>query len=255
MIISCVKWGDKFSHVHVNRLYRMCQKNMQEDFTFTCYTEDPTDIDSGINIIPLDESRDLETWWWKLCMFESKTNETNIFFDLDVVIQNDITHFKDYVEAGSLRMVKSYWKPHLDGVPQSAGQTDIKNRFDMNINSSVLIWTGDMTDIWNMFNEDPEYYMMKYKGIDSYLYFHHKDKLTFFPPGDIYSRLYGYDENNHWNTHEKPEPDELYFKEDFNVCIFNGWMRRMFERRDHPDHMKRYLLSDEGYDGFEHYWD
>lgn len=250
MIISCVKWGDKFSHEHVNRLYRMVCKQFDDEFQFVCYTENPTDIHPDIKIIPLDLEHDLETWWWKLTLFEHPTDEINLFFDLDVVIQNNITHLKSYVNNDRLRVVKSYWKPHLEGAVQ-----EIKNQFDMNINSSVLIWRGDLTDIWKTFIEDPEFYMMKYKGIDSYIYFDHREKIDYLPEGEVYSRLYGYDRHNHWNTHEKPEPDSLYYKEDFNICIFNGWMRRMFERKNHPDHMKRYLLSDEGYHGFEKYWE
>ena len=246
MIISCVKWGDKFSHVHVNRLYRMCQKNMQEEFTFTCYTEDPTDIDGGINIIPLDESLDLETWWWKLCLFQNTSDEVNLFFDLDVVIQNDITHIKDYVEKDKLMMIKAYWKPWLENpVPT------IKRQYDMNLNSSVLLWTGDLTDIWNRFIDDPEFYMMKYKGIDSHLCFDHTEKLNFFPRGEIYSRAYGIDETDYWYTPGSPGPEKMYFSELHNVCIFNGWKRRTWYDKEGNE----YILGDEGYDGFEHYWD
>ena len=43
--ISCVKFGDKFTYEHVNRLYKMCCNNFKKDFTFVCHTED----DYGIN--------------------------------------------------------------------------------------------------------------------------------------------------------------------------------------------------------------
>ena len=34
MKIVCLKWGDKFSHEHVNRLYKMVCKNYKDDFNF-----------------------------------------------------------------------------------------------------------------------------------------------------------------------------------------------------------------------------
>ena len=34
MKIICLKWGDKFSHEHVNRLYKMVCKNYKNDFGF-----------------------------------------------------------------------------------------------------------------------------------------------------------------------------------------------------------------------------
>ena len=246
MIISCVKWGDKFSHEHVNRLYRMCQKNMDDDFTFVCHTENPEGINSDIHIIPLGDY-DLENWWWKLCLFKNSTDEVNIFFDLDVVIQHNITHLKDYAEKDKLRIVKAYWKPYMDNIPVSAKETGIDNKFDMNINSSVLVWTGDLTNIWKEFIDDPDYLMTKYMGIDSYLYFHYNDILNYYPKGEIYSRLYGYDENNYWRAKADKLPEFLYFKEDYTICIFNGWMRKEYNGV--------YVLTDEGYNGFEHYWD
>ena len=246
MIISCVKWGDKFSHEHVNRLYHMCKKNMQDEFTFVCYTENPESIDESIKIIPLDLSYDLENWWWKLCLFQEQTDEVNIFFDLDVVIQNDISHFRNYVEFNKLRMIKAYWKPWLENA-----EPDTKRQFDMNLNSSVLVWIGDLTEIWAQFIENPEFYMMKYKGIDSYLCFDHTDKLNFFPRGEIYSRAYGIDETDHWYTPgDLPGPEKMYFSESYNICIFNGWKRRKWYDQEEND----YILDDEGYNGFEHYW-
>ena len=245
MIISCVKWGDKFSHEHVNRLYKMVCKNMQDDFSFVCYTENPTNIHSDIKIIPLDLSLDLEVWWWKLTLFREPTDEVNIFFDLDNVIQKDITHLQHYAEKDKVMMIKAYWKPWLENPEPS-----IKRQFDMNLNSSILIWTGDLTNIWNMFEEDIEFFLTKYKGIDSYLCFDHPEKLNFLPRGEVYSRAYGIDETDYWYTPGSPGPDKKYFSEDHTVCIFNGWKRRRWYDREGHD----YILGDDGYKGYEKYW-
>ena len=245
MNIVCLKWGDKFSHEHVNRLYHMCKKNMQDEFTFICYTENPESIDKSIKIIPLDLSYDLENWWWKLCLFQEQTDEVNIFFDLDVVIQKDITHYKDYVADNKITLVKCYWKPWLENT-----KAFVEDQFDMNINSSVMIWKGDLTEVWNTFNHDPEFFMLKYNGIDSYLYFDQPEKIRFLPKGQVYSRLYGIDENNHWNPkHGRKHDQHLFFDAEKNICLFNGW------RRKTEWNGTRYLLDNEGYNGFEQYWD
>jgi len=247
MIISCVKWGDKFSHEHVNRLYKMCVKNIRDPFTFVCHTENPDQIHPDVKIQPLDLSLDLEVWWWKLTLFQNVTDEVNIFFDLDVVIQKDVTHLQSYVEKDKLRMIKAYWKPWLENP-----QPDPQRQFDMNLNSSVLVWTGDLTEIWKQFIEDPDYYLLKYKGIDSYLCFDHSSKLNFFPRGEIYSRLYGIDESDYWYTYgSTPGPEKHYYSNNHNICIFNGWKRKRWGGKPEND----FILDDEGYDGFEHYWD
>ena len=244
MNIVCLKWGDKFSHEHVNRLYRMVCKNFHDDFNFICHTENANGIDRNITIQPLPDY-DLENWWWKLTLFQYSTKTPTMFLDLDVVIQNDITHFKDYAKINKLRMIKAYWKPWLENA-----KPDIKRQFDMNLNSSVLVWTGDLTEIWVQFIKDPDFYMLKYKGIDSYLCFDHTHKLNFFPREEIYSRAYGIDENDYWYTYETPGPEKLFFSESHNICIFNGWNRKRWHGKEDYD----YILGDDGYDGFEHYW-
>ncbi len=224
----------------------MVCKNFHEEFTFVCHTEDPTDIHPDIKIIPLDLSLDLEVWWWKLVLFREQTDEVNMFFDLDNVIQGDITHYKDYVEKDKLMMIKAYWKPWLEDAVSNP-----KRQFDMNLNSSVLVWSGNLTPIWNMFYDNIEYFLMKYKGIDSYLCFDHPDMLNFFPRGEIYSRAYGIDENDYWYTPGSHGPEKMFYSEDHNICIFNGWKRRTWADKVGND----YILDDEGYVGYEKYFD
>lgn len=231
MIISCVKWGDKYSHTHVNRLYKMVCKNFKHKFDFVCYTDNDKDIDPGIKVIPLNTKYRLETWWWKLCLFEKPTDKVNIFFDLDVVIQKDFSHFVDYATQDKLCMIKSYWKPYM---------SEVESEYDVDINSSIMIWKGDLTHIWNQFINDAEYYLFKYQGIDRYLYYDHPHTLTFLKKGEVYSRLYGinkYKYNRYgfrWKLYKTPHPV---------VCVFDGWMTG-----------RNQMLDNEGYNGFEEYW-
>ena len=96
MEIICLKWGDKFNHEHVNRLYKMVCKNYNHEFNFICYTENPSLISRNVETRNLDLSDDLEKWWWKLTLFKEVAHKPTMFLDLDVVIQNDITHYKNY---------------------------------------------------------------------------------------------------------------------------------------------------------------
>jgi len=234
MNIVCLKWGDKFNHEHVNRLYRMVCKNFDDDFNFICYTENADGIDRNVIIQPLPDY-DLENWWWKLTLFEYPTSIPTLFLDLDVVIQNNITHLKDYCVEDMLCMIKAYWKPYE------------LEPLDTNLNSSIMIWLGDCTEIWKHFDHDLDYYMVKYNGIDGYLHHNQSDKLLYLPKGEVYSRLYGVHENNYFRAgHDEVK---YFYEPDYNICIFNGW------RRKTEWNGTRYLLDDEGYNGFEHYWD
>ena len=237
MEIVCLKWGDKFNHTHVNRLYKMVKKNFYNDFTFVCYTENSHKIDKRIEIRPLNMNYDLEKWWWKLTLFEKPTNKPTMFLDLDIVIQHNITHYIDYCKDNKICTIKAYWKPHAHNLePIAPG-------YNMDLNSSVIIWKGDCTQVWNEFYDQCDYLMCKYQGIDSYLYFHHKNILEFFPRNEIYSRLHGMDENKFWWTGPKVA---LFYDPLYNICIFNKW--KMDKKWGGPG------IDDDAYDGFEKYW-
>ena len=235
MDVICLKWGDKFNHEHVNRLYKMVCKNLDGDFNFICYTENSNNIDSNIIIRPLPDY-DFEKWWWKLTLFKYPVKNMTLFLDLDVVIQKNITHLKKYCVENKLRLIKSYWKPY-----------DVARKtFDTKLNSSIMLWKNDCTNIWNTFYKDQDYYMLKYNGIDGYLEYNQNKKLLYFPNNKIvYSRLYGIDRNNYWKPGHT-SPVKHFYAPDYDICIFNGWRKKAYDNK--------YVLDDEGYDGFEAYW-
>ena len=237
MNIVCLKWGTKFSHEHVNRLYKMVKKNFTHNFKFICYTENSSQINEEIKIYPLKQEYDLEKWWWKLTLFENIANEPTMFLDLDIVIQRDISNYISLCNDNKIRTIKAYWKPHARNLkPQSPG-------YDMDLNSSVMIWKGDCTQVWKEFYDQPDYFMCKYQGMDSYLYFHHKDILNFFPEKEIYSRLHGMDEKRMWWYESKKN---LFYDENYKICIFNKW------KMDKPFGGEG--IDDDAYIGFEKYW-
>ena len=237
MIISCVKWGDKYSCDHVNRLYAMCKKNYTGEFRFICHTEDPTGIVPDIEINPLNTELDLEKWWWKLTLFDEDAwplskRDVHMFFDLDVVIQNNIDHFENYAVDGKMTMIKAFWKTYpINGT-------------DMDHNSSVMIWKGDCSYLWRKLTKNMDVHLLKYNGIDGFVYHECRDHITTLPEGEVYSRLFGVNKDKCFTYGEFKE---YFYEPDYPVCIFNGW------RRDVRD--GEYLLDDDGYKGFEHYWE
>ena len=89
--VICVKWGTKYSASDVNRLKRNVERYLTIPHNFYCYTEDPTDLECDTISIPPEH--DLEIYWNKLAMFEDEFLEgTCLYFDIDVVIQNNIDH-------------------------------------------------------------------------------------------------------------------------------------------------------------------
>lgn len=235
--IITVKWGDKFDASFVNRLYTMVAKNTNYKFDFYCLTEDPTNIREEVKILPLELSIDLEKWWWKMCIFNLQLDGIKLFLDLDLVIQNNIDSI--FKSTEKLTTIKCYWKEiayEENILPEPPG-------YNMPLNSSIMLWKSDLSKLWQNFYADPEHYMMKYIGIDSYLYFNEYDNLNFFEPGVVYSRLHGYDLDNR----QFYPSGKLFYKENYLFCIFNKYNKVI-------DFDKRFWIDDTAYDGFEKYW-
>ena len=178
--IISVKWGTKYSSNDVNNLYKMVQKNLSIPFTFYCLTENPPGLDAGV--LPIQITEDLEGVWNKLLLFKEFKEGTNLYFDIDTIIQNPIDSLLDYV-SDNLTMVKCYWKDIEADLPEWVPTLR---------NSSILLWKGDLSYIWEEFNKDPDANMVRYLGIDRWLE-DMKIPVNYFPEGLIYSRLYGKD--------------------------------------------------------------
>ena len=87
----------------------------------------------------------------KLQMFDLYRDGQNIYFDLDVIIKGDCNHFL----RKELTVCHAWWR----------------DAWHTPLNSSIISWCGDRSDVFDFFIKDPEYYMLKYNlGIDQLLY-------------------------------------------------------------------------------------
>ena len=232
--VICVKQGDRYDHVYPNRLKTMVERNLSIPHNFYCYTDNDYKVDCNIIHMPDDG---LELWWPKLRMFEEGFGGLEgrcLFFDLDVVIQKDITFLLDYEE---FHMIQTYWKFGIETTYESGMKQ--KQAYDMNKNSSCLLWTaGENAHIWEYFWKNPEYYMLKYAGIDRFM---HHEGLTHkvFPEGIFYSRKHGIKYGD-MPLNEPP----WYKSDDHAVCLMNG-----MHKLD-----KEYFDKWNPYEGYEQYY-
>jgi len=168
--VIVVKWGNKFTSEHVNRLYRMAKRNITLPFNFYCYTEDPTGIYDEVNIIPLDESLNLEKWWWKLTLFKQNNlnNGINLFFDLDIVIQSNIDHFFTKAKHNKITLIDKDLVFDLEEIFISDSIYYDPKTFSY-YNSSIMLWyNNENQDIFEKFIKDYKLYTKVYAGIDRF---------------------------------------------------------------------------------------
>jgi len=220
--VITVKWGDKYDSSYVNRLNRMADRYITEPHRFFCYTDDPTGLDDGIEIIEIPPDELLEGWWNKVGIFKRSMPYEGrcLYLDLDTVIQNNIDDLVNY-ELHRLCGVWTYWNlVWTDGDYKYATM-----RWKVPFNSSVMTWTAsDCYWIWDYFWPAHNEYIMQYYGDDKFLGNEVTDYST-FPENWIYSRLYGMNEKDK-ATDEVPigggmfKP--LYYHPDAKICLLNG---------------------------------
>ena len=100
--VVCVNWGTKYPKTYTERLYNMVKRNTTRDFNFYVLTDQHV-YEEPIKTIELKAG--MKGWWNKLQMFDKEVMPEGewLYFDLDVVIVDNIDCFFDAPKFGILR--------------------------------------------------------------------------------------------------------------------------------------------------------
>ena len=225
--VTCLKIGDRYSSIYVNKLYNAVRK--QCDLDFICFTDDPSGIDPNVivyDIQPLvkdpskwqDPKRErigLLSWWpaWsKLELFgreELDKYEKKIFFDLDVVIQGDLSPILDY--ETNLAVTHSTWKSE-EWVKKNQGKREA-----FAFNSDCIVWK-DVKFIYEQYISDWKRHCRRIGADDVYLNEYHLSDLEFLPEV-FYSYNKGSKPEHYYDGDGTPY---LKFMPEYSVCTFHG---------------------------------
>lgn len=175
--VVCVKYGDKYTEEHVNRLYEMVRRNISLPFYFYCLTENSKGLHSDVLHIPLDLSLELETYWYKLTIFNKDlygNNNLTLYLDLDTIVQNPLDDlFKDPVKPMRIVFTDLFISPNKNHV-EFCKHPSI-------VNSSIMLFRPSRTNyITEHFLQDPDYYILEYKGVCRYLCYFFEDDFEYF---------------------------------------------------------------------------
>ena len=145
MRIICCRFGEKFTNWHIDNL-----KHMIDTYSGLEY--------DSFEVI---ENDIYGNWYNKLQMFDKFRDGENLYFDLDVVIHNKLPNL---IRENFTLLNDSWWRAEAH-TP---------------LNSSIVSWTGDKSDIWGKFEKNDSYYLEKYnKGSDEYYYREERDYETY----------------------------------------------------------------------------
>jgi len=135
--VACVKYGTKYGSEYVNKLFGAVTRNTTVPFTFHCFTDDTSGLNSNIVTHELPYTN-VSGWWQKLYLFSNELNITGrmFFLDLDTLIVGNIDHYLTQ-ESGFI-VLRDLW----------AGGD--------NVGSAIMSFDiGKHTHIWETFIQNP----------------------------------------------------------------------------------------------------
>jgi len=170
--VICVKWGTKYNHDYVNKLYNMTQRRLNYEHRFICLTDNPAGIDPIIESLPFPE--DDTGWWNKLNLFRPYLHDiegTILYMDLDVVLVDSIDPLINY--KGRNFCIIDDWLPQFHH------------------NSSVMRFEfGSQPHIWTNYEEKKGLIRQNYRGDQEWISRHVPDATT-WPEGWCFSYKWG----------------------------------------------------------------
>lgn len=167
--VLCLKHGTKYGAAYVNKLYNMIQRHLTVPHRFVCFTDNPTDLNSAIEIRMLPHNSKLSGWWWKTYLFKQghfADGDINLFFDLDMVIISNIDNIATYLPGEFVGLM-------------DVGR--VFQRINPKLGSAVLRWeTNTYHDVWDRIEQDPAS-TNRMHGDQDWIWFLHSNTIKFFP--------------------------------------------------------------------------
>lgn len=166
--IVCLKHGQKYDSIYVNKLYNMCKRNSKISFGFACITEDASGLNPEIKHIAIPNHLSLNGWWYKPWVFSNELplEGTILFLDLDIVIIQNIDELWSY-HPDSFCIIRDF---------NRSVQKDW-NKF----NSSIFKLTkGSHSYVWTNFIKDTSI-MRKMHGDQDWIFSQITKNFQFWP--------------------------------------------------------------------------
>ena len=166
--VICLKHGTKYGPDYVNKLYNMIQRHLTVPNRFVCFTDNEQGLDPAIEVKKLPGDQGLHGWWWKLYLFEKglfPDGDTILFFDLDMVIVDNIDKIVDYMPNDFV------------------GLEDVGRIFNRapKLGSAVMRWPANhYSHIWTEFNNN-RVFAQKWPGDQDWIWKICNQDIKFFP--------------------------------------------------------------------------
>jgi hypothetical protein len=204
--------------------------NAEHELTFYCYTDDPSGLDADVTAVEFPDIPVIHPKYWfgkeeyamglarcwdrpKTFIFNShnwlKTSGRFIFFDLDVIIQDNIEPLLTY-DFTKPTMLRSWWEN-----PENVRNRSFIVTHGTILNGSCQVWSDDQTEcIWKDVLKNQEKIWFTFTGgSDNYHYWRWRNLWNTFPA----TVAYCYNRGREW-----PNDAEVgIYRPNCILCVFN----------------------------------
>ena len=117
--VVCVNWGLKFKPIYTQTLYNMVQRHLTVPHKFICYTNhiklQKIIKEDNFEVRKLPFCEEYQGYWNKLSLFspEAKLEGPCLYFDLDVVILDNIDCFANFGNAETFGVMRDFGQPQM----------------------------------------------------------------------------------------------------------------------------------------------
>ncbi len=173
LTVLCVRFGNRYGREYVERLRNMVKRHITVPHEIVCLTDDQHPI-NDVRTLYQPNAGYARGWWHKVHMFDPSLSLSGriLYFDLDVVIHNNID------------MLTSYASNDFVGI------LDFNRKFHAGwkyLNSSVMAWNhGTQSYIYEQFKFNPRE-AQRLQGDQDWIWKLAKDRIKFWPKDWIQS--------------------------------------------------------------------
>ena len=117
--VVCVNWGLKFKPIYTETLYNMVKRHLTVPHKFICYTNhlklQKVVKEDNFEVRKLPFAEEYQGYWNKLSLFspEAKLSGPCLYFDLDVVISDNIDCFAKFGNGETFGVMRDFGQPQM----------------------------------------------------------------------------------------------------------------------------------------------
>jgi len=230
--VACVCVGDEYKpELYINQLWLSLHKHLAQPFRLTVLTDNPDHpyyYNRPIRRIMIPSWPNVsKAWWYKMYLFSPDMGFTNtvLYFDLDVVILNNIDKFLS-TSLDKFCILQDFNRKWIRDYPVS--------------NSSIMRWQPEKYYcIWDEFHVTRTAMIGKYRGDQDYLtnFFKQRDDCIWWPAqwamsfkweiyrGGLIQSGTGLDTKGNWPAEPEKYQDKTnpwVIPADCSVVVFHG---------------------------------